>query len=203
MSIFKRGSVEPNHPTEPTTPVDSGVSSYSKLWNSIQIRDSWQDRAKRAAHLVLQGKERYKDVSHSSHVPWQLIGVIHLLEGDCSFRTHLHNGDPLSGRTRHVPKGRPVHGEPPFQWEVSAIDALSYDGIKPPLETIDEQFYALERFNGLGYRKKGINSPYLWSGSNHYLRGKYIADGHYDASAVSQQVGAAVVLKTLQALGEF
>lgn len=196
MSIFKRGTVETNHPS-------LGNGAYSKLWETMIIRESWEMRAKQAARLVLQGKDRYMNVSHSSHVPWQLIGVIHLLEGDCSFRTHLHNGDSLSSRTVHVPRGRPIHGNPPFQWEESALDALNYDGIRPPLDTIDEQFYALERFNGLGYRKKGINSPYLWSGSNHYLRGKYIGDGHYDAGAVSQQVGAAVVLKTLQGLGEF
>jgi lysozyme family protein len=39
--------------------------------------------------------------------------------------------------------------------------------------------HRLEGFNGYGYRKfhPNVPSPYLWSGSNHYTRGKYIADG--------------------------
>ena len=42
-------------------------------------------------------------------------------------------------------------------------------------------------------------SPYLWSFSNHYARGKYVADGHFSATAVSQQCGAALLLKRLAA----
>jgi peptidoglycan hydrolase-like protein with peptidoglycan-binding domain len=42
-----------------------------------------------------------------------------------------------------------------------------------------------------------VPSPYLWSFSNHYTRGKYVADGRFSPTAVSQQVGAAVLLKQL------
>jgi lysozyme family protein len=165
------------------------------------IRSNWMARAESAARKILAGKDHYVSVEGKTHVPWFLTGLIHLMEGDCNFRTHLHNGDSLSARTRHVPAGRPRTGNPPFAWEESAIDALAYDHIQPPLDTINRQFYALERFNGLGYRKKGIPTPYLWSGSNHYVKGKYVSDGKWDSNAVSEQVGAAVVLKVLKDKG--
>ena len=57
--------------------------------------------------------------------------------------------------------------------------------------------FKLEANNGFGYRRKGINTPYLWSFTNHYRKGKYIADGKYSTEAVSKQVGAAILLKLL------
>ena len=44
------------------------------------------------------------------------------------FDQHLHNGDPLSGRTTHVPPGRPRPASPPFTWEQSAHDAIIRSG---------------------------------------------------------------------------
>ena len=62
---------------------------------------------------------RYKSGSRLS------LGIIHSLEAEFNFNTHLHNGDPLSAQTVHVPRGRPPTGNPPFQWLDSAIDALT------------------------------------------------------------------------------
>lgn len=181
-----------------SAPIVLDSSSYAKLFSTMQIRSGWSLRAETAADKVVAGMNRYKAVEKLTNVPWAMIGIIHLLEADCSWTHHLHNGDSLSARTVQVPKGRPVGGNPPFTWEESAFDALAYDNIKPPLQTIGQIFGALEKFNGTGYQKKGINTPYLWSGSQHYSSGKYVADGKYEAGAVSKQVGAAVVWKVLQ-----
>ena len=43
-------------------------------------------------------------------------------------------------------------------------------------------------------------SPYLWSGSNHYAKGKYVADGKWSSVAVSGQTGAIPVLKRMAEL---
>jgi lysozyme family protein len=67
------------------------------------------------------------------------------------------------------------------------------------MPTIISVLQHLERYNGLGYRNKGIYSPYLWSFTNHYIEGKYIADGVWSATAVSKQVGCAAILKELLA----
>jgi hypothetical protein len=47
-----------------------------------------------------------------------------------------------------------------------------------------------------------VKSPYLWSFSNQYTQGKYIADGTWSDTAVSRQCGAAVVIKRLEQRGE-
>ena len=59
--------------------------------------------------------------------------------------------------------------------------------------------YTIERYNGTGYLRyhKNVPTPYLWSGSQHYVKGKYVSDGKWSSSAVSKQVGAAVILKEL------
>ena len=149
---------------------------------------------------------RYKNVSilltYENYImPPPLIGIIHLLESSLNFKTHLHNGDPLTARTVHIPKGRPPVGEPPFSWEASAVDALKLklndlrkEGDYLDFGELEQWLYFLERYNGMGYRKRGINSPYLWSGTNHYTKGKYVADGRFDPYAVSKQVGAVPII---------
>lgn len=59
--------------------------------------------------------------------------------------------------------------------------------------------FKIEGYNGYGYRKlsQPINSPYLWSMSNHYTKGKFVADGNYSQTALSKQTGAAVLLRRM------
>jgi lysozyme family protein len=119
------------------------------------------------------------------------------MEASLNFQTHLHNGDSLTERTLHEPKNRPERGSPPFTWEESAKDALT-------LEHLDQWhdwslagiLYRLERYNGFGYRRRHppVSTPYLWSFSNFYTSGKYVRDGVFSETAVSDQCGAAVLL---------
>jgi lysozyme family protein len=46
-----------------------------------------------------------------------------------------------------------------------------------------------ERYNGLGYRHHGIHSPYVWASTDLYAKGRYVADGRFDANAESRQCG--------------
>jgi len=49
----------------------------------------------------------------------------------------------------------------------------------------------LEQYNGLGYASRGCASPYIWSGTDQYVAGKYVADHVFDPSTVDRQIGAA------------
>jgi hypothetical protein len=122
------------------------------------------------------------------------------MECNFSFKHHLHNGDPLTGYTVHVPANRPKVGHaPPFTFEESAVDAIKlmkYDQVTN--WSLSFILLKLEGYNGFGYNRKGIHTPYLWSYSNHYTKGKYVKDGVYDANAVSSQLGAAVILKRME-----
>jgi lysozyme family protein len=173
-------------------------NDYAAKFTSCTLRPQFSVAIDGAISSIEKGRARYEGVARKTNVPWQVIGVIHNLECSGDFNCHLHNGDPLRRRTVNVPAGRPVIGKPPFTWEASAIDALTYDGFNRWSDwTVAGTLYKLEGYNGFGYRKRGIPSPYLWSGSQHYERGKYVSDGSFDPKAVSKQVGAAVVLRRM------
>ena len=87
----------------------------------------------------------------------------------------------------------------------SAADALKLRKIDRVADwSLARILYELEGYNGWGYRKfhQHVKSPYLWSFSNHYTQGKYIADGTWSDTAVSGQGGAAVLIKRLEQRGE-
>lgn len=137
----------------------------------------------------------------SSKIPWYFIACAHYLECSFDFKKHLHNGDPLSGYTIRVPANRPKVGHgPPFTFEESAVDALKLMKLNEISNwNLPTVLRKLEAYNGFGYFKyHSVNSPYLWSYSNQYQKGKYVADGKFDAEAVSKQMGAAVILKRME-----
>lgn len=178
--------------------------------NGIQLFTSCVTRPERVAevqsvcNLIIKNASRYQEVSDAlgGTIPWFLIGIIHSLESSFSFTTHLHNGDPLTARTVHSPVGRPVQGSPPFSWKDSACDALRLKHLDRvtdwPLAVMLDR---LERYNGVGYVAEGINSPYLWSFSQQWTKGKFVRDGVFDPNAGSNQCGGAVALKHLVDVG--
>jgi lysozyme family protein len=175
---------------------------YVDLWRSCKIRPARAEDVDAIVDRIVAHKRRYAKAGKPHGVPWHVVGVIHMLEGSGNFGTHLHNGDPLTARTVHVPRGRPKNGAPPFTWEESASDALAFDGLGTWKNwSLPGTLFALERFNGFGYRSrpKPIHSPYLWSFSNQYARGKFVADNVFSPTAVSQQCGAAVLLRRMVA----
>lgn len=179
------------------------LPEYADLWDRLSIHSDRRPHAIAAASRILQQRQRYEVVAQQTGVPWFVVGLIHIMEADGDFETHLHNGDPLTARTRRVPRGRPLGATPPFSWEESAVDALRLKRLdKITGWSVERIAYELERFNGWGYRLHHPTtlSPYLWSGSQHYARGKYIADGVWSSTAVSQQIGAMVILQQLATL---
>jgi lysozyme family protein len=172
-------------------------AEYQRFYDTAQPRADVFAYTDTLVTGIGRGRARYVLAATGMRVPWQWIGIVHLMEGSLNFNTHLHNGDPLEARTVRTPAGRPRLG-PPFTWEQSAVDALIYHDIHRVLDwDIPTMLFQFERWNGFGYRFRNVPSPYLWGGSQHYIRGKFIADGRYDASVVSKQIGAGVVLRRL------
>jgi lysozyme family protein len=167
-------------------------------WNRAKFTRSTKINA--AAEKIIANRGRYDVVAKATGVPWDVIGVIHYRESTNDFRGVLHNGQKIIGtgkKTTWVPKGRG-----PFQtWEQAAVDALA--NCHPYLAknkdwSLSNTLDLLERYNGLGYRNKGLPSPYLWAGTDQYQKGKYVADGKYDANHVDQQLGVAAILMKLR-----
>ncbi len=174
---------------------------YQLLYESCLIQKNRLPQVDAIVAKLKGQRKRYESVGKPLNVPWYVVGVIHNMESGMSFTTHLHNGDPLTDRTKNWPPGRPKKGNPPFTWEESATDALTLEGFSRWKDwSVPGALYKVEAYNGWGYREHhpGVLTPYLWSFSNHYTRGKYVADGKFSPTAVSTQCGAAVLLKRLR-----
>ncbi len=179
--------------------------NYEDLFNTCRIRPERLTAVEQIISLLMANQARYQSVAASLDIPWYFVAVIHNMEASLNFNRHLHNGDPLSARTVHVPAGRPKKGAPPFSWETSAVDALILRGLNTKTDwSLAGTLYQLEGYNGWGYRlyHAHVLSPYLWSGSLHYKSGKYVADGTWSDSAVSNQNGSAVILRRMVEHGQ-
>lgn len=157
---------------------DALRAEYQSLFDSCQNNSDKQSEVATLADRIIQHRSRYEAVGTPLSIPWFFIGVIHNMESSQRFDRHLHNGDPLTARTVHVPPGRPVAGDPPFTWEDSATDALQLEKLDKVTDwKLPALLYQIEKYNGFGYRTRHpeVLSPYLWiAGSgvqrNHFLR---------------------------------
>lgn len=151
------------------------------------------------AKCLVAAKSRYEIVSAKTNVPWFIIAVIHERESSQNFSRSLAQGDPWDRISIHVPKGR----GPFSSWEAAAEDALV---VCPPHVsqwtdwTPGGAMTLLEQYNGLGYASKDLPSPYVWSGTDQYIKGKYVADGHYDPNVVDKQLGCAGMILSMHTL---
>lgn len=186
----------------PAPKFDAVKAEYGRLWSSMTINPGRVASFKKIANRLMKGMPRYRNVEAATGVPAVMIAILHLRESDADFDTYLGNGQSLfnkkdptgKGRTTIVPKGRG-----PFRnFEEGAVDALAIDGLSAIKNwSIEMMLFKAEAFNGFGYRGKGIRSPYLWGGTNHQQKGKYVRDKVFDPSVMDTQPGAAAILYQL------
>lgn len=187
------------------TPKPSTSKSYAELadeyvrfFNGAGIRSSKTSLVRSMADIAWNNRSRYQSIGQPLGIPWWFIAGLHQMESTYNFDRHMHNGDSLNERTVRVPDGRPISGSPPFTFEESATDALKLKGFDAETDwSLPRALNRFERYNGLGYRPREVPSPYLWSFTTIYGRGKYVSDGTFDANATSQQCGVAALLRQL------
>ncbi len=174
------------------------ADEYIRFFVGAGFKNNHKTIVKEMAEKGLKSRPRYELVGDQLGIPWWFIAGLHQLESTYNFSTHLHNGDSLSARTFRVPAGRPSVGNPPFEWEKSAIDSLKQQKLDNLRDwSLPRALWRWERYNGFGYRRKGVPTPYLWSFSTIYKKGKFVGDGVFSANAMSKQCGAATMLKLL------
>lgn len=149
---------------------------------------------------ILAARHRYELIQRQTGVHWVFVACCHLRESNLDFSKSLAQGDPLDRVSRNVPKGR----GPFTSFEEAAYDALVNCQPKAALNPIWKQaplmpdmLTLLEMYNGLGYAYKGIPSPYIWSGTDQYSKGKYVRDGVFDPNVVDKQLGVAGLILCL------
>lgn len=192
-------------PTVKAPKFEDVAEGYRELFRTCVIRSDKASEVKWYTDKVTDPsrRERYQRIEDEICVPWYFVAIIHGMECGFDFNKHLHNGDPLRSRTVQVPKGRPQTWNPPTDWHSSAVDALRYDKFADLTDwDLARMLYRWEAYNGWRSRLLyKINTPYLWSFSNHYSKGKFVADNVWDGNAVSKQCGAAVMLKMIVETG--
>ena len=179
---------------------DGLLGMQAQRWESAQVRKEKAHYVGAIAAQIRRNRGRYEAVAEKTGVPWTVIACLHNMECSLSFKLGLYCGDPLTARTRNVPRGLPGTGRPPFEWEATAADALRHDRLdRQGWSTMPATLQAIESYNGSGYQRhhQDTPTPYLWSWTTVYRRGKYVADGRWDALAVSQQCGVAPILIAL------
>jgi lysozyme family protein len=149
------------------------------------------------AKRLVAAKQRYYTVSLKTGISWTFIAVTHQRESSQNWSRSLAQGDMWNEVSTHVPAGRG-----PFRsWEDAAYDALVNCAPKASRNTdwsIGGTLTLLEQYNGLGYSKRGLPSPYIWSGTDQYIKGKYVADGVFDKETVDKQLGCAGLILAMR-----
>lgn len=144
-------------------------------------------------------KTAYMTVEKYTAVPWFVVALIHERESAQRWDASLAQGDPWNAISIHVPKGRG-----PFQsWIAAAIDALvncSPYAARNHDWSVGGTLTLLEEYNGLGYASRELPSPYIWSGTDQYIKGKYVRDGVFDPNKVDEQLGCAGLLMAMMKL---
>lgn len=177
-------------------------SEYERNWASLEVRAGRLADANGVARKAINGKATYQQIERLTGVPWYFTALCHYRESNFDFDTYLGNGETLHRTTTIVPKGRG-----PFATFVDgAVDAFRIENFIGAQDwSIARMLFRLEAFNGFGYHAKGVNSPYLYGGSNLYgppeaRAGKFVRDHVFDPSHVDSQLGTAVILHAMMSL---
>lgn len=202
-AVWPRAEMDGVAAEAPATSFEALKASYETLFARAKVLDDKKGTVARYIAKIRKGRAHCEAVAGQSGVPWWFIAIVHGMEAGFSFTGHLHNGDPLGHRTVQVPKGRPKVWNPPSDWNSSALDALEIEGfLHQPDWRLARVLYRFEGFNGYTYHALGINSDYLWSFSDQWTKGKFVADHKFDPNATSKQCGAAVMLRALVDAGD-
>jgi len=180
--------------------VESLAPGYIKSWQTMQVRSRSIAEADKYAKLMSRTyKTTLMRVQAASNVPWWWIGCALYRESNLNFSTYLGNGQTLYKVTTIVPKGR----GPWNNFDEGAIDALKYQRYYGAKNwDLVAACYRWERFNGFGYRWRGINTPYLYAGSTAYgppeaRGGLFVSDGKFNGNEVDKRLGTVTLLKRL------
>ena len=189
------------------------ISRNAARWQAMHMRanriPAFDATAKRLCDPA--AKARYELISKATNVPWFVVAVIHEREasGPPHWDKQLGQGDPLNKPSVHEPAGRGPFLDHPndpsgedafYRCALDALESCEPYAARWKDWTDGGTLTLLEEYNGLGYAVRGVPSAYVWSGTDQYVSGKYIADHVYRASAVDVQEGCAGILSRMMAI---
>lgn len=153
---------------------------YVALFCSATLRPDRRNEVLSIARKIATNRPRYDAVSRTVGLPWFVIGILHAMHGDGDFNQSVLKAE----KTRES------------DWEARAVLELKDAGLTCG-RSVPEIARALESFNGLGYRDRGVPSAYLWAWTSVHEAGMFAAGGGYLPTAVPARPGAMAILKGL------
>ena len=143
------------------------------------------DNLQRVVEVINSNKATYLKVQEATGLDYRLVAALHYRECGSRFNRSIQDGRVLPKDIDWVDHASKFINK----WRAGAR-------LKVP-QTREAMLEFAERWNGLGYRKLGVPSPYVWSGTDRYVKGKFTADGSYDSEVVDKQIGVAPILDAL------
>lgn len=160
---------------------------YETLYRDAVLRPDMSSSVAAAARRIAANRARYEPIAVATGVPWYVIGILHAVQCEMQFDRNLRDGVPLARSSDRAET-----------FEDAAIQALRSVGLDRIRDwSIARVAWALETWNGLGYRREGIHSPFLWSGTTMYESGLFIAPGVFSRVTVAKTCGGMAILKML------
>lgn len=204
---------------------DSLKVKNAERWSSMHVKASLLPHFHATATKLLapENKSRYQGVTDRLSeftklgkgivaTPWWFIAIVSEREygGPPNWGKQLGQGDPLDQKSKHEPTGmgpyliHPGDSTPGHDaWTRCCVDVLINSA---PFAAKWSDWSAggvmtlFEEYNGLGYAMRGIPSPYVWSGTDQYNAGKFVADHVFDPRRVDVQEGCAPILAVMMSL---
>jgi uncharacterized protein (TIGR02594 family) len=156
---------------------------YEEMFRSCRIVDPGKQQEMDATIALMEKhRARYTALAEQVGVPWYFIAAVHQREASGKFTGSIRDGHRL-------PDG--------VDWEEDAAAVITEQCDGWHNWSAAGLLYRLEAYNGFGYRKQHINTPYLWSFSQHYSKGKYVerqGKSRFEPNQVDKQPGTAVIL---------
>lgn len=182
-----------------------GDNIKSYLWNNfdqmlniseIKLTDAMKIGLENFKTVYDEKREIYNKIAEATNVPPVLIAAIHYRESGSNFDYSIRNGQTKVSGTK--------------EFIEDAIDEFTKLMPSKGIEiTSDAPIRVMltyaELHNGVAYAKNGHINPYLYSGTNIYISGKYVEkkapDGtvytEYDEDQVDAQIGLYALITSI------
>lgn len=144
---------------------------HHTIWAAMQIDPARRPAIEKIARRIVSGRAQYDVISRASHVPWFVVGIIHALDGELRWNAEWEATAAANRFKARLPRSR---------WN-----------------SIEDIASALEEWDGLGYRQRGVHSPYLWGWTTAHIAGRIVGDGVFLPGAEAEAPGAMAVLRAM------
>ena len=173
---------------------------YAALLAAMRIDPVRENELAERAAVLLKLVDRHRDewaeVTARTGVP-RLWGIASFeRESSSDYSRSPAQGDRWDRVSVHVPKGLGPYAD----WGDSCVAAYCIDKLNEVGAsnwTWTRACYEGELYNGFGPRAHGRHTGYLWSWTNIYTSGKYVADGKWDPDVRDQQCGMVPMMAAL------